>query len=122
MAKAVSFVLARRLPLGAGALTLALLGGCVVAPIGAYDVGDPVAYPAYSAYPAYPVYGGYPVYGPSPWYWGAPTVSLGFYGRFGGGRGHRHWEGHRGHGDHHWTPGSRPGRGGFNRGSGGYRR
>lgn len=116
MARPVSFIFVRRLLLGVGALALALLGGCVVAPIGAYDVGDPVAYPAY---PAYPVYGGYPVYGATPWYWGAPAVSLGFYGRFGGGRGHRNWN-HGGHGNQHWAPGNRPGRGGFNRGGGGH--
>lgn len=110
MAHPVLSFLARRWPLGAGVLSLALLGGCVVAPVGAYDVGAPVAYPAYPAYGNYPVYGA-PVYA-SPWYWGAPAVSLGFYGRFGGGRRGPDW-GHRNPGAGHWAPGNRPGRGGF---------
>ena len=78
-----------------------LLGGCAVYP----------AYPAYTSYPSAPVvYGGNgvpvapapvvmapaPVYvaPPPPVYYGPafyPSISLGFFGRFGGhGHGHRH--------------------------------
>lgn len=93
-----SFRGTRRFALGVGALSVCLLGGCVVAPPEPYVVGAPVAYsPVYAA----------PVYAPAPYYgYGWPAVSLGFYGSFGhggwggghrggwghgGGRGHRGW-------------------------------
>lgn len=108
-------VLVRHLSLVAVGAVAVLLSGCVVAPVGAYDVGTPVAYPAYPAYGGYPVYGA-PVYA-SPWYWGAPAVSLGFYGSFGSDRRVPDW-GHRNPGGGHWAPGNRPGhRGSFRGGS-----
>ncbi len=56
------------------------------------------------AYPAYPYYyGGYPYYGGySPYYWGypyygyGPSISLGFFGSFGGPHYHRHGSFHHG--------------------------
>ena len=63
MAVQPSSSLARRTALGLAAGALALLGGCVVAPIDGYgyDVGAPVAYPSgtYSA----PYYYEAPAYG-----------------------------------------------------------
>lgn len=67
-----------RLGLALGAAVLLALGGCAVAPIDAYQVGAPVAYPGavygnpYGVAPAYPVY-------PAPYY-AAPSVSLGVFG------------------------------------------
>lgn len=104
--------LARRLSLALAGAAAVLLSGCVMAPIGPYDVGAPVAYPAYGNYPVYgaPTYYGWP-------YWGGPAVSLNLYGRVGGG--HRspppRWN-RRGHGGGHWAPGSRPPRGSFSGG------
>ncbi|MDO5625939.1 MAG: hypothetical protein Q4G71_14770 [Pseudomonadota bacterium] len=104
----------------AGAVTL--LAGCVVAPVEPYEVGAPVVYS--SAYGPAPVYGygGYP-YGYSapyygspyggPSYYGAPPVSLGFYGVWGD-RGRdrgRDWRGPPPRGDgNRWSRpgGSRP--------------
>ena len=92
--------LARRLATGAAGLALALLGGCVVAPVGPYEVGAPVVYsdgayaPYYgNAYYGAPTYYGAPYYRP---YWG-PAVSLGIWGGWGGGgrsySGPRHYHG-----------------------------
>lgn len=96
MAVQRSFFSARRL-VGwtAAAATLALVGGCVVAPVGPYDIGTPVAYPADGGY-SYPIYGNSyysaPYYG-APAFWG-PSVSLGLYGWSGGyDHGHRDWHG-----------------------------
>ena len=78
--------------------TAGLLGGCAVYP----------AYPAYTSYPSAPVVysNGVPVapapvvvapapvyVAPPPVYYGPafyPSISLGFFGRFGGGHRHRH--------------------------------
>ncbi len=94
MAVQPSSSLARRTALGLAAGALALLGGCVVAPVDAYDVGAPVVYPSttYSA-PYYydaPVYGGAPYY--QPYY--SPSLSLGIYGHTGNRwRGDDNWRG-----------------------------
>ncbi len=67
-----------RMGLALGAAALLALGGCAVAPVDAYQVGAPVAYPGavygnpYGVAPAYPVY-------PAPYY-AAPSVSLGVFG------------------------------------------
>lgn len=107
--------LARRLALGAAGAALALLGGCVVAPMEPYELGAPVVYssatvlapyggsvyygvPAYTYGPGYYAPGYY--YGP---YW-RPSVSIGIWGGSGG----RHWHGHRRPGGQHWS-GRRPG-------------
>ena len=104
MAVRASSRLTRRLAGAAALAALAVLGGCVVAPVGPYDVGTPVAYPAGSY--GYPVYGdayyGSPYY--SAPYWG-PAVSLGVYGWSGG---HNHW-------DHNRPSGHRPDWGGQGR-------
>ena len=122
--------LARRAALGVAGVALALLGGCVVAPVEPYEVGAPVVYSGtpyyYGGYEAPAYYYGAPYYRP---YWG-PAVSLGFFGSWGSGN---RWHGHRGGGDRHWrgNPGrggnhwqGNPGRGGGNwgRGGGGGRR
>ena len=115
--------LARRTALGVAGVALALLGGCVVAPVEPYEVGAPVVYSgaAYAPYYGSSYYYGAPYYRP---YYG-PSVSLGIWGGWGGGR---HWRGHGGRGDHHWRghPGrggnhwqGNPGRGGGNWGRGG---
>jgi len=126
MAIQCSSRMGRRLGLGIAAVALALLGGCVVAPmdpyaVGAYPVGNYPAsgevYPAtvdnnayyapyYYGYPAAYYspyyYGGYPYYGYSAPYYYGPSLSLGW---FGGG-----WSG----GGRNWGYGrpSRPGWGG----------
>ncbi len=71
---------------------LAALAGCVVAPVDPYyDVGAPVA-----VQPAPNYYYGSPYWGRP--YYAAPPVSIGIWGRVGGGRGgHGHGHGH-GHG------------------------
>ncbi len=95
---------ARRVALVLAAGVLAGLGGCVVAPVDPYyEVGAPVVVqpgPAYSYY-------GSPYYAtPYPYwqrpYYAAPPVSIGIWGRIGGG--HRHSHGHR------HRPGRRGGR------------
>ena len=73
---------ARRLGLGAAAAALALLGGCVVAPVEPYQVGDPVAYPATVSGDVY--YGGTGYYGYP--YYGVPSLSFGVYQGWGGWR------------------------------------
>lgn len=112
-------LLTRRLSLVLAGTAVVLLAGCVVAPVGPYDVGTPVAYPAYPAYGSYPVYAGPSYYG---WpYWGAPAVSLSLYGRVGGGHHRPSWN-RPNHGGSHWAPGNRPqGHGGVNRGGRGSR-
>ncbi|WOP14293.1 hypothetical protein [Ottowia sp. SB7-C50] len=105
--------LARRLAAGAGVALAALLGGCVVAPVGPYEVGAPVVYsnPGYAPYYGNAYYGAPAAYYSAPYYrayWG-PTVSLGIWGGWGGGRSYGH-RGHHGHGAH-----GRGGRGGFGR-------
>ncbi len=103
MAVQCSSSIARRVALGMAGAALALLSGCVVAPLGPYEVGAPVDYPAA------PVYGSPYYYGAPSYYWGPPAVSLGFHGRFGGGR---NWNGgHHGGQRGHWGQGGR--RGGF---------
>ena len=69
-------VAARGLGAGVLAAALALLGGCVVAPVESYDVGAPVAYPAYGSTVVTPGY----YSAPAPYYYGAPSVSLGVWG------------------------------------------
>lgn len=107
MAVQCSSRVARVLGLGAAATALALLGGCVVAPVDPYQVGEPVAYPAatynggYYYGPGY--YGGYSV----PYYYG-PALSLGIYGGYNNSRGWR-------------PPPPRPGWGGGPRPGGGAR-
>lgn len=99
----------RRLALGAAGAALALLGGCVVAPVGAYDVGVPVV-----SYPTEPVYGVYgpPVYA-GPYFWGPPALSFNFHGRWDGGRGGAWRPPPHGRPGHGWgpRPGARPPRG-----------
>ncbi|HMT63949.1 MAG TPA: hypothetical protein PKE22_03790, partial [Ottowia sp.] len=58
--------------------------GCVVAPVEPYDVGAPVAYPAYGSTVVTPGY----YSAPAPYYYGAPSVSLGVWGWSDG---HRRW-------------------------------
>ena len=77
-------VAARGLGAGVLAAALALLGGCVVAPVEPYDVGAPVAYPAYGSTLVTPGY----YSAPAPYYYGAPSVSLGVWGWSDG---HRRW-------------------------------
>lgn len=101
---------ARRAALALTAGGLLALGGCVVAPVDPYyDIGAPVVYSgsAYAPYYGSPYYG--PTYYSAPYYrpYLAPSVSLGFYGSFGGGR---HWRGAPSRGNHHWR--GNPGRGG----------
>lgn len=104
--------LARRLRLAGLGVSLALLAGCAVVPADSYVVGAPVVYPA----PAYGVYGydAAPVYvRPYGWgYWGPPSVSLGFYGHFGGYRG---WHGRPGYHGGWGRPGGGHGWGGHRR-------
>ena len=64
------------------ATVLAVLGGCVVAPVDGYDVGAPMVYtdgayatPYYYNAPAYGNYYGAPYYYGTPYY--GPAVSLG---------------------------------------------
>lgn len=100
MAQGFALSTARRAALVLAVGGAALLGGCVVVPNGPVQpmTADGTAvYPAtvyapgaYYAAP-YPYYNGYYA---APYYWG-PAVSLGVYGRFGGG-GHGHWGGGRG--------------------------
>jgi hypothetical protein len=85
------------------------LGGCVVAPVGPYEVGNPTVYSAdgvaYGGGPYYSApYGYYPY--AAPYYWG-PSLSLGFYGGWGGGHGYRPGPGRPG-----WGNGRPPGMGG----------
>ncbi|QTD47024.1 hypothetical protein [Ottowia testudinis] len=89
--------LARRAALGTAGAALALLTGCVVAPVEAYDMGAPVVYtaPGYASYHG-PAYYRAPYYAP---YWG-PSLSLGIHGGFGGSGGH--WRGPPGRGGGHW--------------------
>ncbi|MDR2154897.1 MAG: hypothetical protein LBE78_07715 [Burkholderiaceae bacterium] len=105
---------ARRLGLATAAMTLALLGGCIVAPVGPY-AADP--YPV-AADPALPgnVYYSPGYYGYAPYYYG-PPLSLGFYGWSGGG--HGGWHNHRSAPRQGWgrPGGSRPGGGSFRGGS-----
>ncbi|MBP7454021.1 MAG: hypothetical protein KA914_14650 [Ottowia sp.] len=126
MAVQPSSSLARRTALGLAAGALALLGGCVVAPIDGYgyDVGAPVAYPSgtYSApyYYEAPAYGsgyyGTPYYS-QPYY--NPSISLGIYGGSRGNnwrgndrwRGNNNWRGNdrwRNPGDWHGNRGGQP--------------
>ena len=92
MAVGCSSSLARRGALLLAGGALALLGGCVVAPIDPYyEVGAPVVV---QPGPAYTYYGA-PYYAApySAWqrpYYAAPPVSIGIWGRVGGGGGHRH--------------------------------
>ena len=72
----------RRLGLLGAATVLAVLGGCVVAPVDGYDVGAPMVYtdgaygtPYYYNAPAYGNYYGAPYYYGTPYY--GPAVSLG---------------------------------------------
>ena len=102
---------ARRVALALAAGGAALLTGCVVVPNGPIE---PMTADATAVYPAtiyapgpyyaapYPYYSGYA----APYYWG-PALSVGVYGRVGGG--HR---GHRGY----WDGGGRGGWGGGARG------
>ncbi len=105
---------ARRLALGAAGLALALLGGCVVAPVEPYEIGAPVVYSggAYAPYYGNAYYGAPTYYYGAPYYrpyWG-PTVSLGIWGGWGGGRAYGRPGYHHGRG----APG-RGGHGGFGR-------
>ena len=90
MAVQQSSSLVRLTALGLAAGTLALLGGCVVAPVDGYgygyDTGAPVVYPdaTYSA----PYYYGAPAYYGTPYY--GPNLSLGIYG---GSYNDRRWRG-----------------------------
>ena len=119
MAAPNSSSLVRRAGLLLAGGVLAVLGGCVVAPIDPYyEVGTPVVVsPASSSY-----YYGSPYYTPywSRPYYAAPPVSIGIHGWFGSGGG-RHWQGQRGGHRGHWSRGG--GRRGFEgRGGGGRRR
>ncbi|MDO5691478.1 MAG: hypothetical protein Q4G70_03220 [Pseudomonadota bacterium] len=97
--------MARRIALGVAGAALALLGGCVVAPVEPYEIGAPVVYsgtvytPYYGGtyYGAPTYYYGAPVYQP---YW-RPSMSLGIWGggRHWHGRGDRHWHGNPGRGN-----------------------
>ena len=75
----------RRLGLLGAATVLAVLGGCVVAPVDGYDVGAPMVYtdgaygtPYYYNAPAYGNYYGAPYYYGTAYY--GPAVALGIYG------------------------------------------
>lgn len=95
----------RRWTLLAPALaTLALLGGCVMAPMEPWEIGDPVmtsgsVYYGTSYYGnAYSTYPGY-YYGAAPsWYYRAPSRTYGRPGRTHAGRGYRHERGAHGQG------------------------
>lgn len=115
MAQSLAYRWVHRLALGIAAGALTALAGCVAVPVDGYAVGDPVAYPVYGNYPAY--YGVPAYYGP--WYWGAPAVSLGFYGRFGGGHHGSGWDRGAWRGGGHWAPGGRGGHGSWS-GRGGW--
>ena len=84
--------------LAAAATSLTILGGCVVAPYDAYDIGDPVVVPAY----------GNSYYGSSPYYtypYWQPSVSMGIFsstGRYRD-RGRRDRDGRRHGADRGWT-------------------
>lgn len=94
--------MARRFGLGLVAAGALALGGCAVVPVGPYyDVGAPVAVPATAYYGgapyAYSAPYGYAYSAPYARPYVGPSISLGFWGGFGGG-GHRHGHGHRGGG------------------------
>lgn len=115
MAATSSLRVRRRVALAVlAASSLALLGGCVVAPAGSYEVGAPVVYSGSTAYGSYGYpYGGTTVYHyGSPYGYATPPVSLGFHGywrdRDRGRRGHG-WQGHRP--PSHWDRPGRPPRG-----------
>ena len=118
MAVECSSSLKRRAALGAAAMAAALLGGCVVAPMEPYEIGVPVVYSSTVYTPYYGgAYYGAPLYyyGPPAYYrpyWG-PSVSLGIWGGWGGGR---HWHGRPPGGGGAIGPGGfRGGREGVNR-------
>ena len=121
MAVQQSFSLVRRAALGLAAGALALLGGCVVAPVDGYgygyDTGAPVVDPdaSYSA----PYYYGAPAYYGTPYY--GPNVSLGIYGGSYNDRRWRGYDGWRGHNNPGWRGNNPPGWRGNNgwRGDGG---
>ena len=107
MEHAASGPAARRLLRAGMVLAVTFLNGCVVAPVTPYDVGTPVAYPAYGPYPVH----GTVVY-PGPYYWGPPVMALGFHGRFGAGHhGGAGWQ-HPRPGGGYWAPGGHRGPGG----------
>lgn len=100
MAVECSSSLTRRLALGVAGVALALLGGCVLAPVEPYEIGAPVVYSG-AAYDGSVYYGAPTYYYGAPQayrYWG-PAWSLGFYGRYDG---DRHWRGPRGGDGRHW--------------------
>ena len=111
MAVQQSSSFARRAALGVAAGALALLGGCVVAPIDGYgygyDTGAPLVYPGGTYYEAPNYYGGAPYYYGQPYY--GPSLSLGIYGgssshRWHGNNGWRGNSGWHGNGDRgHWN-------------------
>lgn len=109
----------RRLGLLSAATVLAVLGGCVVAPVDGYDVGAPMVYtdgaygtPYYYNAPAYGNYYGAPYYYGTPYY--GPAVSLGIYGGSNGHwRGNDRWRDNRGwRGDNGWRGNGWRGNGG----------
>ncbi|MFD1710864.1 hypothetical protein FVQ98_01365 [Ottowia sp. GY511] len=95
MAVQPSSSFARRAALGVAAGALALLGGCVVAPVDGYgygyDTGSTVVYPGTTYYETPNYY-----YGGAPYYYG-PSFSLGVYGHS--------YNGHRWHGNNWNRPG-----------------
>ena len=126
MAVLQSSSFARRAALGVAAGALALLGGCVVAPVDGYgygyDTGAPVVYPSATYYetPNY-YYGGSPGYYSQPYY--GPSLSLGVYGNS---YDRRRWRGNDGwRGGNHWRDNNgwrgNGNRGNWNNNNGGHR-
>ena len=102
MAVRCSSSFARRGALALAAGALALLGGCVVAPIDPYyEVGAPMVVQPGPSYGYSTPYYAAPYYGGPYWqrpYYAAPPVSIGIWGHVGGGyrHGHRHRPGRHG--------------------------